>query len=89
MDYVEITVFLDDILNKMTGKEKEDLYCELREELDKEQKSSEKEKAEITEHLRGMAPYEIRKILCNTLGVGSYVDDDALREALEPVIAAR
>jgi hypothetical protein len=43
----------------------------------------------VSEVLEHMPPYELKKALCNALMVGSYVDDDKLREKLEAIITAK
>lgn len=43
----------------------------------------------VVEYLRQIPPYDVRKILCDAFYVSSYMADDALRAALEPIISAR
>ena len=43
----------------------------------------------VVEYLRQIPPYDARKILCDAFYVSSYMADDALRAALEPIISAR
>lgn len=73
---MELDINIDDIINSCSIREKKDLYHAL---LEDEVCLSE---------LEGMTPFELKKTLCNLLGVGSYTDERSLRERLEPVITA-
>ena len=44
---------------------------------------------EVIDYLRDLQPYELRRVLCNVLYVGSYSDNTALMQALSSVIDAQ
>ena len=44
---------------------------------------------EVIDYLRSLQPYELRRILCNVLYVGSYSDNNAFMQALRSVIGAQ
>lgn len=94
---MELNIDIDDIINSCSIREKKDLYQAL---LEDEVCLSEKERLErlrqerlenefmLMRELEGMTPFELKKTLCNLLGVGSYTDNESLRERLEKVITA-
>ena len=94
---MELNIDIDDIINSCSIREKKDLYQAL---LEDEVCLSERERLErlrqerlenefmLMRELEGMTPFELKKTLCNLLGVGSYTDNESLRERLEMVITA-
>lgn len=94
---MELNIDIDDIINSCSIREKKDLYHAL---LEDEVCLSERERLErlrqerlenefmLMRELEGMTPFELKKTLCNLLGVGSYTDNESLRERLEIVITA-
>lgn len=94
---MELNIDIDDIINSCSIREKKDLYHAL---LEDEVCLSERERLEqlrrerlenefmLMRELEGMTPFELKKTLCNLLGVGSYTDNESLRERLEMVITA-
>jgi hypothetical protein len=86
--YVRTDVDIDDIVDAMSDKEKRELYEVLADELSDKPAIEVDENNDIADYLRDMTPYELKKVLCNVLGIPSYVDTEALRAKLEPVITA-
>lgn len=87
---MEIEIDIDNIIMSCSRLEKVKLYKALLEENDV---LIEKERIEeqITANFRAleaMSKYELKKTLCNLLGVGCYTDEAALREKLEEIIKA-
>ena len=94
---MEIDIDIDDILMSCSKREKKDLYKALLEdgdvlsEKEKIQKEREERQAEdfhLMQTLEAMSRYELKRTLCNLLGVAMYSDEAALRKALEPIIKA-
>ena len=94
---MEIDIDIDDIITSCSKREKKDLYKALLEdgdvisEKEKMQKEREEQLAEefhLMQTLEAMSRYELKQTLCNLLGVATYSDEAALREALEPIIKA-
>lgn len=88
--HVEVDV--DDIISQLTSKERKELFDDLKSEFGNEASSLE-EKIATTDVILGkqfhnLSVWEMKKLLCNALGVGSYYDEQALRKALEPIIKA-
>lgn len=87
-----VEVDVDDIISELTSKEKKKLFDELKKEFGNKVSSFE-EKIATTDVILGkqfqnLSAWEMKKLLCNALGVGSYYDEQALRKALEPIIKA-
>ena len=94
---MEINIDIDDIITSCSKREKKDLYKALIEdgdvlsEKEKMQKEREEQMAEdfhLMQILEAMSRYELKRTLCNLLGVATYSDEAALRKALEPIIKA-
>ena len=94
---MELNIDIDDIINSCSIREKKDLYQALledgvclseRERLERLRQERLENEFMLMRELEGMTPFELKKTLCNLLGVGSYTDDESLRERLEPVITA-
>ncbi len=94
---MEIDIDIDDIIMSCSKREKKDLYKALLEdgdvlsEKEKIQKEREEQMAEdfhLMQTLETMSWYELKQTLCNLLGVATYLDETALRKALEPIIKA-
>ena len=94
---MEINIDIDDIITSCSKREKKDLYKALLEdgdvlsEKEKMQKEREEQMAEdfhLMQILEAMSRYELKRTLCNLLGVATYSDEAALRKALEPIIKA-
>ena len=94
---MEIDIDIDDIITSLSRLEKRKLYRALLEdgdvlsEKEKMQKEREEQMAEdfhLMQTLEAMSQYELKKTLCNLLGVATYSDEAALRKALEPIIKA-
>jgi hypothetical protein len=94
---MEIDIDIDDIITSCSKREKKDLYKALLEdgdvlsEKEKIQKEREERQAEdfhLIQTLEAMSKYELKRTLCNLLGVTTYSDEAALRKALEPIIKA-
>ena len=87
-----VEVDVDDIISELTPKERKELFDELKSEFGNKASSFE-EKIATTDVILGkqfqnLSAWEMKKLLCNALGVGSYYDEQALRKALEPIIKA-
>ena len=82
---VDIDLDIDDIIAEMSNDEKVDMYNELAKELDHAEYDESFNAAGYLSHL---SPFEIKKVLCNALGVPSYYEDELLRNALEQIIKA-
>ena len=85
---VTVEVDIDDVISSMTYKEKQELYDDLAEELGEEPAPELESNYGIEDFFRNMTPYEQKKVLCNALGVASYLDTEVLRAKLEPIITA-
>ena len=85
---VEVEISLDEYLNELNHDDKIKLLGMLCEDLGQRAEEPKDEKY-VTEYLSNCAPFEIKRILVNVLGVHGYYADEALRNALEPVITAR
>ena len=59
-----------------------------KENMQKEREEQMAEDFHLMQTLEAMSRYELKKTLCNLLGVGTYSDEAALRKALEPIIKA-
>ena len=82
---VDIDLDIDDIIAEMSNDEKVDMYNELAKELDHAEYD---ESFNAAGYLSQLSPFEIKKVLCNALGVPSYHEDELLRNALEQIIKA-
>ncbi len=94
---MEIDIDIDDIIMSCSKREKKNLYKALLEDGDvlneKEKMQEEREERlaqdfNLMQTLEAMSQYELKKTLCNLLGVATYSDEAALRKALEPIINA-
>lgn len=90
---MEINIDIDEIIFSCSKWEKRLLYKRLQKDDDVvgEEEKAERKREErflMMEKLEELSPYELKKALCDLLGVGSYTDGQALRERLEPVINA-
>ena len=94
---INIDISIDDIITSCSKREKKELYKALLEdgdvlsEKEKMQKEREEQLAEefhLMQTLEAMSRYELKRTLCNLLGVAMYTDEAALRKALEPIIKA-
>ena len=94
---MEIDIDSNDIIMSCSKREKKDLYKALLEDGDvlseKEQMQKEREEQlaedfHLMQTLEAMSRYELKQTLCNLLGVATYSDEAALREALEPIVKA-
>jgi len=94
---MEIDIDVDDILMSCSKREKKDLYKALledgdvlseKEQMQKEREEQQAEDFHLMQTLEAMSRYELKQTLCNLLGVATYSDEAALREALEPIIKA-
>jgi hypothetical protein len=96
MEY-EINLNADEIISLCSKREKKELLKALLEdesilgEKERIEKKHEEELAEkfmLMQALEAMTPFELKKTLCNLLGVGTYTDEQGLREKLEKIIKA-
>lgn len=88
---VEVNVTTEEFVEKLSNKEKLDLVDVLSKTAKKEGEefSKNRNKEFVIEYLRGLSLYDKKRVLASALYVPSYVDDDAMRQALEPIITAR
>lgn len=54
-----------------------------------EQLSQEDRNIIVTEHLKSLPKWDLKRILCEVLSVDNYMDDAALKQAFESVIWTR
>lgn len=94
---MEIDIDIDDILMSCSRREKKELYEALledeevlgeKERLEKEREEERAADFNLMQTLEAMSHYELKKLLCNLLGVATYSDEEAFRKALEPIIKA-
>lgn len=94
---MDIEIDIDDIIASCSRLEKVKLYQALVEEndvliekerIEKQREEQMAEKFYLMQSLEAMSKYELKKTLCNLLGVGCYTDEAALREKLEEIIKA-
>lgn len=81
----EVDYDVDEIIDLMDQNEKLDMYNSLSKELSKAEYN---EDYDVAAYMSRKPLYEQKKIICNALGVGSYCDEKALRNALEAIIKA-
>ena len=43
----------------------------------------------VLNHLKKLSKWDLKRILCDVLGVEHYMDDDGLRKAIESIINVR
>ena len=94
-----IEIDIDNVIDDMTASERRELFDELSKRVLKDLDEEKREilqdvprcdpKEMATDTLRDLPPFEFKRILVNALGVPTYYADDALRNALEPIITAR
>ena len=96
MDF-NIDIDIDDILSSCSRREKRELYDALiedgefltkKEQAEKRREEELREKIILMEKLQAMNAYELKKTLCDLLGVASYCNEQGLRTALESIIKA-
>lgn len=51
--------------------------------------SSEEKNVLVRDYLKNLSKWDLKRILCDTLGVEHYMDDDGLRKATEEIINVR
>ena len=82
----EINVKVDEFLDELDANEREELYESLKDEFENTERMD-KEKALM--YLRGLTPYDFKKLLVDALYLPSYVDGAALERALKPIVDAQ
>lgn len=82
----EIDVTVDEFLNELCDDERKELYESLKDEFGGTERID-KEKALM--YLRGLTPYDFKKLLVDALYLPSYLDGAALGRALKPIIDAQ
>ena len=97
--YTDVEIDINDVINDMTAKDRRELFNELRErvlnDMDEEWEEMLKDvpshdpKKLAEEIMRDLPPFEFKRVLIDALGIPSYYADEALRNALEPIITAR
>lgn len=97
--YTDVEIDINDVINDMTAKDRRELFDELRERVLKDMDEEEQEmlkdvpshdpKKLAEEIMRDLPPFEFKRVLIDALGIPSYYADEALRNALEPIITAR
>lgn len=97
--YTDVEIDINDVINDMTAKDRRELFNELRErvlnDMDEEWEEILKDvpshdpKKLAEEIMRDLPPFEFKRVLIDALGIPSYYADEALRNALEPIITAR
>ena len=94
---MDLTIDLDDVLESCSRQEKKELYKLLlqdpmvvsdKERLEKERQEKLEMDFVLMSELEKKNPYELKQVLCNLLNVGSYTDEQTLREKLEVIIKA-
>ena len=83
----DVCITVDEFLYKLDANEKEELYESLKDEFEDDARRMDREKALI--YLRGLAPYDFKKLLIDALFLPSYFDGAALERALKPIIDAQ
>ena len=51
--------------------------------------SAEEKNVLVCDHLKHLSNWDLKRILCDVLGVEHYMDDDGLRKATESIINVR
>lgn len=51
--------------------------------------SSEEKNVLVCDHLKYISKWDLKRVLCNVLGVEHYMDDEGLRKAIESIINVR
>lgn len=82
----EIDVTVDDFLDELETDEKQALYESLKDDFEDLER---KDREEILMYLRGLTPYDFKKLLVDALFLPSYLDGAALERALKPIIDAQ
>jgi len=54
-----------------------------------EQLEPEEKNVVVTEHLKSLPKWDLKRIMCNVLGVDGYMDDEALRAKFEEMVYVR
>mgnify|MGYP007069868470 CR=1 FL=1 len=85
---IEVYVDVDDVIDCLSEKEKNELCQRLCGREEKKKAAPKEEGFDAVSHLGQLSLWELKKLLCNTLGVSSYYDEIALREKLEEIIKA-
>ena len=86
--YTNIDVDVDDVIDAMSETEKRELYEQLGDELNEDSNITVDDDFNVGQYLESVSAYDLKKILCIALNVPTYCDEQALREALEPIIKA-
>ena len=86
----EIDVTVDEFLNELDADERKELYESLKDEFNEENEETErKDKEKALMYLRGLTPYDFKKLLVDALYLPSYLDGEDLERALKPIIDAQ
>ena len=51
--------------------------------------SSEEKNVLVCDYLKNLSDLDLKRMLCNVLGVEHYMDDDGIRKGVEAIINAR
>lgn len=51
--------------------------------------SSEEKNVLVCDYLKNLSDWDLKRMLCNVLGVEHYMDDDGIRKGVEAIINAR
>jgi hypothetical protein len=54
-----------------------------------EQLEPEEKNVVVTEHLKTLSKWDLKRVLCSVLDVDGYMDDEGLKKALESVVNER
>ena len=81
----DVDIDVDEIVDKKDQAEKIAMCAMLETELGK---AEYKPDFDVAKFFGSLSLYEQKKILCNALNVPNYVDEQALRQALEKIIKA-
>lgn len=82
----EINVSVDEFLDELDTDERKELYESLKDEFENTERM---DKERALEYLRGLTPYDFKKLLVDALYLPSYLDGEALGCALKPIIDAQ
>lgn len=94
-----VEIDIEDLFDDMTADERRDVFDMLRKRIvndvdDKERRELQDvpkcDPLEMAKNvMRNLSPSDMRRFLVDVFYVPSYLDDDALRKELEPIITAR
>lgn len=51
--------------------------------------SSEEKNVLVCDYLKNLSDWDLKRMLCNVLGVDNYMDDEGMRKATESIINVR